>query len=110
MKLNGINILDPESMEVNPVELSKKVTMASGKQVKEIIGIKNNYTLTYKGLKPTTVAVFKSAYLARNSVPFEYEDSDGTKIVEVYIISLPYSILKYNPKLNQNVTITMEEV
>lgn len=110
MKLNGIEILAPESMDVNPVELSKIVTMASGKQVKEIIRIKNNYTLAYKGLKPTTAAVFKNAYFAGNPVQFEYEDSNGTKIVEVYLTSLPYSILKYNPKLNQNVTITLEEV
>lgn len=110
MKLSGVNILKPESLDVNPVELSKIVTMASGRKVKEIITVKNNYVLTYKGLKPATVAVFKNAYLAGNSVPFEYEDSDGTKIVEVYLISLPYNILKYNPKLNQNVTITLEEV
>jgi len=110
MKINGIEILEPESMDINPVELSKKVTMASGKQVKEIIAVKNNYTLIYKGLKPTTVAAFKNTFLEGNSVPFEYADSNGTKIVEVYIVSLPYSILKYNPKLNQDVTITMEEV
>lgn len=110
MKLNGFEILEPESMEVDPVEYGVSKRTASGRRVKDITTIKNNYSLTYKGLKSSTAAVFKSAYAIGKSVPFEYEDSDGIKIVEVDITSLPYSILKYNPTLNQNVTITLEEV
>jgi hypothetical protein len=110
MKLNGIEIVKPEDMKVNPVELSKIITMASGKTVKEVVGIKRRFVLPYKGLKPETAEVFKEIYYSGQSAEFEYEDSNGTNVVEVYIESLPYSILKYNPRLNQNVTITLEEV
>lgn len=110
MKLNGTEVLDPEEMKVNPVEYGVSARTASGRYVKDIIAIKNSYTLTYKGLKSTTASVFKNVYLSGNSVPFEYKDSDGIKTVQVSITSLPYSILKHNTTLNQNVTITLEEV
>lgn len=110
MKLNNIEILEPESMDVDPVEYGVSARTASGRRVKDIKNIKNNYQLFYKGLKPSTAAVFKNAYVSGKSVPFEYEDSDGIKTVQVDIISLPYSILKRNPSLNQNITITLEEV
>lgn len=110
MKLNGIEIIAPESMDVNPVEYGVSARTASGRRVKDITAVKNSYTLRYKGLKPATAAVFKNAYLSGNAVQFEYEDSDGPKSVSVDITSLPYSTLKYNPTLNQNVTITLDEV
>lgn len=110
MKLNGFVIPEPENIKVNPVEYGASARTASGKRVKDIIAVKNSYTLTYKGLKPVTVSVFKNAYLLGDAVSFEYDDSDGIKTVEVNITSLPYSILKYNPTLNQSVTITLEEV
>ncbi len=110
MKLNSITIIEPESMDINPVEYGVSARTASGKLVKDIIAVKNNYKLSYKGLKAATAKTFKDAYIAGTSVPFEYKDSDGTKTVTVNIVSLPYSILKYNTNLNQNVTITLEEV
>lgn len=110
MKLNGFEIPHPEEMNIDPVEYGVSRRTASGRLVKDVISVKNNYSLRYKGLKSTTATIFKNAYKAVNAVPFEYEDSDGIKIVYVNIKSLPYSIFKYNPKLNQNITITMEEV
>ena len=110
MKLNGFLIPEPEDMKVNPVEYGVNARTASGRRVKDITAVKKSFTISYKGLKPATAAVFKNAYLSGNSVLFEYEDSDGPKSVLVDITSLPYSILKYNPNLNQNVTITLEEV
>ncbi len=54
--------------------------------------------------------MFKDAYYSGNSVSFEYEDAEGAKIVYVTVNEMPYSLLKQNPKLSQNVTITLEEV
>lgn len=110
MKLNGFVIPEPEEMKVNPIEYGVNERTASGRRVKDITAVKKSFTLAYKGLKPATAAVFKNAYLTGVAVQFEYEDSDEPNPILVDITSLPYSILKYNPTLNQNVTITLEEV
>lgn len=110
MKLNNLAIPEPMQLMVDPVELSVKRETASGRKVKDIIAIKNNYNLSYQGLIPDSFIIFKTAYFAGKAVPFEYENAEGTQIVNVYINSLPHSLLKPNPKLAQNVTIKLEEV
>lgn len=110
MKLNGLIIPIPKHMNINPVELSVTTRMASGRKVKDIIAIKNNYVLTYQGLKSESFLVFKNAYYSGNVIPFEYEDAKGIQIVYVTINEMPYSLSKQNPKLSQNITITLEEV
>ncbi len=110
MKLNNLMIPSPRRMNIEPVELSVVARMASGRKVKDVIAIKNNYVLSYQGLKSESFLVFKDAYYSGNSVSFEYEDAEGAKIVYVTVNEMPYSLLKQNPKLSQNVTITLEEV
>lgn len=110
MKLNNIIIPTPKQMNVEPVELSVADRTASGKKVKDIIAIKRNFNLSYQGLKPDSFIIFKTFYYAGNAVILEYEDSEGIQTVNVFISTLPHSLLKRNPELSQNVTITLEEV
>jgi hypothetical protein len=110
MKLNSLTIPEPKEMDVDAVEICVKRTTASGKKVKDVIAIKNNYKLSYQGLKSDSFIVFKNAYDIGEAVPFEYEDAEGTQTVNVYISTIPHSLFKLNPKLPQNITITLEEV
>jgi len=76
----------------------------------DIKAFKRYINLPYLGLKPATIKVFKDVFYSGEAVPFEYNDSEGTQVVNVYINTLPESLLKANPTLSQNVTITLEEV
>jgi len=110
MKISGIEILDPKKLDVEPIEISIKSRTASGRMVKDITAIKRNFSLSYQGLKPANTLIFKNIYYAGNAVLFEYEDAQGPQTANVYINTFPQSLLKQNPKLSQNVTITLEEV
>lgn len=111
MKLNGLEIPTPkERIKVEPVELGKSDRTASGRRVKDIKGIKNNYILSYQGLKASSMKIFKDVYLSGEAVPFEYENFEGNQSVVININSLPYSISKQNSALSQSITITLEEV
>jgi hypothetical protein len=110
MKINGLEIPDPKKIDVEPVEISVKSRTASGLLVKDITAIKRNFSLSYQGLKPENTIIFKNIYYAGNAVSLEYEDAEGTQTANVFINTLPHSLLKQNPKLSQNVTITLEEV
>lgn len=110
MKLNGLEIITPKKLYIEPVEISVKSRTASGRMVKDIITIKRNFNLSYQGLKPDSFIIFKTVYYAGKAVLLEYEDAEGPQIANVMINTLPYSLLKQNPKLSQNVTMTLEEV
>ncbi|WP_089610092.1 hypothetical protein [Dehalobacterium formicoaceticum] len=109
MKLNGYDIPAPITMSIDPFEIAKVNRTASGKYVKDVIAIKNKYSLSYKGLKPESMAVFRSAYEAGEAVDFIYNDDKGEHIVSVYITALTKDIPKYHSDLAQNVNITLEE-
>ncbi len=100
----------PISMSVQPVEIARQDRVASGRKVKDIIAIKNNYQLTYKGLSAATMKIFADIYKKGEAASFIYDDSEGEKQVMVYITSLPREIFKKRPDLSQNVNITLEEV
>jgi len=110
MKLNNLIIPTPKQMNIEPVELSKTARTVSGRKVKDIIAIKRNFNLSYQGLKPDSFIIFKTVYYAGKAVLLEYEDAEGPQIANVMINTLPYSLLKQNPKLSQNVTMALEEV
>jgi hypothetical protein len=103
-------ILAPVSMAVQPVEIARQDRTASGRKVKDIIAVKNNYQLTYKGLSAASMKIFVNIYKQGEEVSFIYDDSEGEKQVMVYITSLPREIFKRRPDLSQNVSITLEEV
>lgn len=110
MKLNGLDIPAPITMQIEPIEIAKINRTASGKYVKDVVAIKHKYTLPYKGLKPASLNVFRSAYESGNAVDFMYSDDTGEHTVSVYVTSLPREVPKHHPELAQNVSITLEEV
>lgn len=110
MKLNNIIIPTPKTMTVDPIKLSVKVQMASGRKVEEVIAIKRKITLNYLGLSPQTTAIFKDVYYSSAEVPYEYEDAQGPQTAIVTIETFPMNLLRENPRLAQNVSIVLEEV
>lgn len=110
MKLNGYDIPTSITMQVEPFEIAKINRTASGKYVKDVIAIKNKYSLTYKGLKPTSMAVFRNAHEAGTAVDFIYNDDAGEHTVSVYVTTLTKDVPKYHQDLAQNVSITLEQV
>lgn len=100
----------PASLIVQTVDLSRRDRTASGRMVTDVIPVKSNYRLTYKGLSAATMKIFADIYKQGEAVSFIYDDSEGEKQVMVYITSLPREIFKKRPDLSQNVSITLEEV
>lgn len=100
----------PASMAVQPVEIARQDRTASGRKVKDIIAIKNNYQLTYKGLSAVTMKIFADIYERGEAASFIYSDSESEKQVMVYVTSLSRDIYKKRTDLSQNVSITLEEV
>ena len=112
MKINNISVQAPisENFKINPIEISKKIRMASGKTVKEVVAIKNYFTLTYKGLRYRDYKIFYDAFIDGNPVRFTYEDNGIEKTDTVYIESVPRGIYQDVSSVSHNITITMEEV
>lgn len=109
MKLNGIEIPRPQNFNIEPTEIAKVDRMASGRMVKDVVAIKNKYSLSYDGLLPADAKTFINIYQAGNAVSFEYEDSEGLHTVLVYLTSLPREIFIYKPEYTQNISIVLEE-
>lgn len=112
MKINNIEVQAPiaGNFKITPVELSKIVTMASGKTVKEVIRIKDRFSLTYKGLKYRDYAIFYNAFMMGIPVAFEYLDNEIEKTATVYITSMPRGIYQEVSSVSHSITITLEEV
>lgn len=105
-----IEILDPDSFRIVPFELSKKVTMASGRTVKEIIAIKNNFILNYDAMSPDDINPFIEIFTNNGVVNFIYEDRGITKNAIVSIAEIPRDLFVYDWQYSENVTISLEEV
>ncbi|MDW5300760.1 MAG: hypothetical protein SA378_11600 [Sedimentibacter sp.] len=112
MKINNITVQAPlaENFKINPVEQCKTTRTASGRLVKNVIAIKNNYSLTYKGLRYSDYQTFLNVFLAGNSVPFTYLDNDIERTATVFIMSMPRGIYQDKSTISHGVTITLEEV
>ena len=110
MKLNGHTIPAPrQNIAVEYTEISRSERTVTGRLVKEKIGIKKRFTLTYHGLTPDQALIFINAYEAGKPIPFEYEDTRGTQKATVYVTSIPREIYSYKPRYTANVSITLEE-
>ncbi len=109
MKLNGIKIPTPDDIPIDEKQICKTERMASGRMVKDVVAIKNKYSLSYKGLLPDDAMTFINIFRAGNSVSFEYEDAEGSHNKTVYLTSLPRELYRFKPQYTQNVSITLEE-
>lgn len=112
MKISNITVQAPlaENFKIDPVEMCKTARTASGRLVKDIIAVKNKFSLTYRGLRYNDYKVFYDAFVLGNSVEFSYEDNGVEKTATVFIISMPRGIYQDVSTVSHNITITMEEV
>lgn len=111
LKLNGTKIPTPEDdVQIDEIEISRTERTASGRLVKDIIAIKNTYTLAYAGLLLDDALTFINAFRAGEPVTFEYEDVEGIQSKQVYVQSLPRKIYNPKPEYTKDVTIVLEEV
>jgi hypothetical protein len=112
MKINNIIVQAPlaENFKINPVEQCKTARTASGRLVKDVIAVKDNFSLTYKGLKFSDYKTFYDAFIVGNPVAFNYEDNGAEKSSTVFIISMPRGIYQDVSTISHSITITMEEV
>jgi len=112
MKINNISVQAPlaENFKVEPVEHCKTARTASGRLVKDIIAVKNKFSLTYRGLKYNDYKVFYDAFILGNPVGFSYEDNGLEKTATVFIMSMPRGIYQDVSTVSHSITITMEEV
>jgi predicted RNA-binding protein with PUA domain len=108
MRLNGQNIIKPKNpISKAPVMIGKVDTVASGKQVIDVIKHKWRFGIIYEGLRDISFNAFKEPYLSKQAVEF-IDDEGNTYMVRV--MSLTYSTHRLNPSLKQNVSIVLEEV
>jgi len=112
MRLNSTEIPAPlaHNFNITPVEIGVTNRTASGRRVKEIVSVKNNYSLTYQGLKYSNYKIFLDYYLLSESVEFTYLDNDVEVTKTVDITSVPRGIFQEKSVTSHSITITMEEV
>lgn len=107
---NEVDLPRPQSVNVDYVELSKKVIMASGKTVKEIKRIKKILTITYDGLTTNVINLLLTLFESGKPVNYIYNDAGQAKSLEVYITSIPRDLYIPKPQYSKNIVITLEEV
>ncbi len=110
MTLDGQTIPIPrKNMSITLVEISRSERTVSGRMVKDIIGFKRQFSISYSGLKPTEAQIFIGIYLTGKPVVFSYEDIQGPQSAIVYITGLPREIYSPKPNYTANITISLEE-
>lgn len=111
MKLGGKEIPQPrQNVVVDFVEIGRSQRAITGRLVKDIVAIKQVFTLNYFGLDPDSAKIFLDGYKAGKPLEFEYEDYSGNHKTTVYITTIPRELYSYKPRYTANIAITMEEV
>lgn len=112
MKINNIEVQAPiiQNFKIDAVEISISARTASARLVKDIIAIKNKFSLTYNGLRYADYKTFLDTYKVGSPVPFTYLDSDIEQTATVMITSMPRGIYQEKSTISHSVTIVMEEV
>lgn len=100
----------PERVSIEYIEISRKNRTASAKLVKDIIAIKQIFTISYKGLTTNNINMFLQIYQARKAVNFIYDDAGKVKSTMVYLTNFPRELFIPKPQYSKNITITLEEV
>ena len=103
-------IRQPKGFKIEPMELSVSDRTASGRKVKDIIAVKDIFTLTYNGLFPDDMKTFTDIYKKGEAVSFIYKNENGIQNTMVHITSLPRELYTPRMELSKNITITLEEV
>lgn len=110
MTLDGQTIPTPrKNISVTLTEISRSERTVSGKMVKDIIGFKRQFSISYSGLKPADAQIFINIYQTGEPVVFNYDDVQGQQTAIVYVVGLPREIYSYKPDYTANITISLEE-
>lgn len=104
------DILDPDGFVITPFEIAKYERTASGRLVKDVIAVKNKFTLQYDAFSAADADLFLEYYIAGKAVNFIYSDAGREKSATVYITDIPRELYIYDWQYSQNITITLEEV
>ena len=108
MTINGQEIPSPMTpIQKGYIEIGIIERMASARMVTELKAMKVQHTITYKGLRAASFAIFKVPYLSGETVA--YVDDEENEY-QMKIRALKYSTVRINPDHKQNVTVVLEEV
>ena len=110
MKLNNIEILNPDSFVISPIEISKSQRTASGRKVKDIVAVKHNYNLSYDAIDMDDLDVFISAFDIGTAVAIEYIQGNMTIIKQVFIESISRDVYQHDYQYSKKTAIQLEEV
>lgn len=112
MKINNQNVKAPQlqGFTITPFEISKTITMASGRTVKEVVAVKNKFSLAYERLMYSDYEVFYDAFISGEPVAFTYLDNDVEISTVAYITSVPRGIYQEKSIVSHGIAITLEEV
>ena len=105
-----VEIQKPDGFSIDPFEIASEARTASGLLVKDIIAIKNRYTLSYDGFTPEDTNHIKDLLISGQKMSFIYDDAGVEEQAYVYIKSFPRELFVHDYDYSKNITITLEEI
>jgi len=102
------DIPEPDDFDIDPVEIAQEDRTVSGRLVKDIIAQKKIFSLAYKGLPASDIAVLRQEYDKRTPLSFLYEEEGQTKNAIVWFRKFRRKRLKTKTEYWQ-VEIELEE-
>jgi hypothetical protein len=105
-----VEIQEPDGFSIDPFEIAREARTASGLLVKDIIAVKNRYTLSYEGFNPEDTIHIKDLLMSGQKLNFIYDDSGVEEQAYVYIKSFPRELFVHDYNYSKNITITLEEI
>lgn len=84
MTLGNATIAWPSSLSIEPMEISRRGQTASGKTTKEVIAVKNKFSLRWNWLTGTDYQAIKAALATGDFITFVYPDNGSTGSATVY--------------------------
>lgn len=110
--VNTVTLLKDLVFTISPEDVGAKATMASGKDVMDIVGTKNVLTIPTGWLSPSDLATLKSMINSNHILTVTYPDVDGAKTRDFFVEQPVYRAFKYGDDGVEQwygVTLTMKQ-
>lgn len=109
---NTVTLLKDLVFTISPKDIGVKATMASGKDVMDLVGVKNVLEVPTGWLSMADLSLLKSMINTRHVLTVTYPDVDGDKTGEFFVEQPVYKAFKYGPDGVEQwygVTLTMTQ-
>ena len=107
--LGGVIIPYPNEFYIMTFNIERSDRTASGRLVKDIVTVKRQFTLRYRNLSGSEMALFSSLKAKNEFLVLKWYENDEQKSAVVWLNELPGSMVTIVPEEWEDVTIELEE-